>query len=94
MPYIESSVGVSESENHKSRIDSKYTLNVFSFFLNIVGVDGSICAVTDVALPVNEVHMVVSSHNHGVCEQHLLDIGERTCGKDQQHAEDEFHLNK
>jgi hypothetical protein len=39
LPNIEEGVGVSEGKNNKGGVNTKHTLNVFCFLLDVVGVE-------------------------------------------------------
>jgi hypothetical protein len=76
LPHVEDGVGVPEGQNDESRIHTQNALDVFLVLLNVVSVERFVWRVTDVAIPVEEVWMVIPTHNHGVGEEHLFHIGE------------------
>jgi len=84
LPDIQQGVGISESKNDESRIDSQDALDIFGWFFDIVGVDGFVGSITDVAFPVNKVLLIVFADYHGVGEKHLIDVGEGKAGDDEE----------
>lgn len=77
MPNVEGGVGVPEGEDHEFGVDADDALDVLSLFLDGVGVDRFIGGVAHFAFPVEEVTVVVSSHDQGVGQSHLVLVWDR-----------------
>ena len=74
MPYIEKSVGISESEYDKGRVDTKYTLDIFGFLLNVMRMKRTIFGFTNIAFPIDKIRMIILANNHGIGKKHLFDV--------------------
>ena len=66
LPDVLDGVGIAESQANKGGVDRNDRLDIFLLFLNDMGMEGSVGLVADVALPVDEVLVVVPADQHGV----------------------------
>ena len=80
LPDVLKGVGVPECEDDEGGVDAEDALDVFGLFLDVVGVEGSVGGIADDALPVDEVELVLAADDHGVAEEHLVDVGEAEGG--------------
>ena len=63
LPYVQSSVCVSKGENNEFLVNTDDTLDVFSLFLNEMNMNRLIRGVTNFALPVVEILVIISTNN-------------------------------
>lgn len=93
LPNIEQSVGVSESEDNKCRVYTEDTLYILFVLLDVMAVDRLVFWSADIALPVDEVLLIVSANDHRVSEEHLLDVGKCCREREEEEAGDNnFHV--
>ena len=75
------------------RVDCEHALDVFGFLLDVVGVEGTIGRVADIAFPVEKVRLVILTNDHRVGQTHLLDVGERGGESEEKEGrQKQFHL--
>ena len=75
LPDVEESVGVSEGKNNEGGIDTEYTFDIFLFLFDVVDMERPVGLIADVAFPVDDVKLVISSYDHGVGKEHSFYIG-------------------
>ena len=75
LPDISEGVGVPEGQYVEGRVGSQYTLDILSLLLDVVSMEGSVGLITDVTIPIDQVESVLPTDDHGVREQHLLNMG-------------------
>ena len=64
LPYIEEGVSVSKGQDDEGGIDAQNTFDVFLVFLNVVGMQGFVCRVADVTVPVQKIRLIFSADDH------------------------------
>lgn len=93
LPDIEQGVGVPEGEDNEGRVYTEDTFHILCFFLDVVAVEWLVFRGADIAVPVDEVLFIVSTNDHRVSEEHLLDIGQCCREREEEEAGDNnFHV--
>ena len=64
LPDIEKGIGVSKGKNNEGRINTKYAFNILLFLFDIMAVEGTVCWIAHVAIPIDEIEIIVSTDNH------------------------------
>lgn len=95
LPDIEQSVSVSEGKDNEGRVYTEDAFHIFCFLLDVVAVEWLVFRGADIAVPVDEVLFIVSTNDHRVSEEHLLDIGQSCREREEEEAGDNnFHVQE